>query len=312
MKLGLALSGGSIRGMSHIGALKAMEEEGLKPNMIAGTSAGSIVAALYATGMPVDEIERAVIKYTKYMFDFDIFGALCSILQVRPLFKGYPVLAGLIRGNRIERIMDFLTDHKKVYQADIPLAITATDISDGQTVVFISHKPHGVYEQDTCYCDDVYISEAVRASSAIPVIFKPKTINISNKYRRLVDGGVANNLPIDVLSTMGADRIIGINLGYSGQKQQHVDNIIEIGSQTIDIMTYHITRLRNEKERVIELIMGRSRPLLLDSANREAVMINPHIYDVSIFEYHRIPECIERGYRAMKRSLPQIRTILNI
>jgi NTE family protein len=312
MKLGLALSGGSIRGMSHVGALRALEEEGLKPNMIAGTSAGSIVASLYATGMPVDDMERMVIKYTKYMFDFDAFGTICSILRIGHMFKGCPVLSGLIRGNRIERIMEYLTDHKKIYQADIPLAITATDISDGRSVVFMSYKPHAAYAQDTCYCDDVYISEAVRASSAIPVVFKPKTINVENKNRRLVDGGVVNNLPIDALRVMGADRIIGINLGYSGQKQEHVDNIIEIGSQAIDIMTYQITQLRNEQENVIELVMGRSRPVLLDSVNREAVMINPHIYDVSIFEYHRIPECIERGYRAMKRYLPQIRRILNI
>lgn len=312
MTLGLALSGGSIRGMSHIGALRALEEEGLKPDMIAGTSAGSVIASLYTTGMTVDEIEEAVTKYGRYIVDFDLAGTLSAALRLGPLFRGSPVLDGLVKGNRIEKIMEKLTDGKKMYQSDIPLAITATDISDGSPVVFVSNKLYKPYTSGVTYYDNVLIAEAVRASIAIPVVFKPKVIKIGQKVRRLVDGGVVNNLPIDVLKSMGASKIIGINLGYSGDRQEDVDNIIEIGNQSIDIMTYCITKLRNKLENVIELVFNEKRSFYPGRINQEAVVVNPRIYDISIFDYRRIPECIERGYTAMKQSLPEVRKILRI
>ena len=97
MALGLALSGGGIRGASHIGALRALEEAGLKPNMIAGSSAGSIVASLYATGMTLDDMEEAFLKYAPYVLDIDFAGAFGAILRLYPLFRGRPVLDGLIK-----------------------------------------------------------------------------------------------------------------------------------------------------------------------------------------------------------------------
>ena len=86
---------------------------------------------------------------------------------------------------------------------------------------------------------DLY--KAIRASIAIPVVFKPIIID----GKRLVDGGVTNNLPIDVLRKMGARRIVGVDLGYNGQLRSDVDNIIEIGSQALDIMAYQITSFKS-------------------------------------------------------------------
>ncbi len=312
MTLGLALSGGGIRGASHIGVLRALEEAGLKPGIIAGTSAGSIVASLYAVGLTPDDIEKAFFKYAPYILDFDIMGAFGMALHLCGLMRGRPVLDGLIKGKTAEKIMAALTGGKKMYQADIPLAITATDINDGTAVVFASRRQRLQNTRNVICCGQVSISEAVRASIAIPVVFKPKILNLEGRERRLVDGGVANNLPVDVLRTMGANRIIGINLGYSGQRQDQVDNILEIGSQTIDIMMYHITKLRMGRENVVELKHnGRSTayPAVL---NHETVVLNPYIYDVSLLEMGRIAECIERGYAAVKARLPEIRRILKI
>lgn len=311
MVLGLALSGGSVRGMSHIGALRALEEEGLKPDMIAGTSAGSIVASLYATGMTVDQIEKNVFRFALCSIDIDLLGILEGMLNLGPLFKGRPVLDGLIKGRRIERIMYKLTGAKKMYQTKIPLAITATDVSDGTLVVFVSKKLHS-YSKDIIFWDNALISEAVRASIAIPFIFKPKVMNIHGRRVRLVDGGVVNNLPVDILRMMGATKIIGINLGYSGDRQKGIDNIFEIGNQSIDIMSYQITKLRNKLEDVVELVF-KGKPYFLTGKRRHnVVVVNPHIYDVSLFEVNRIPECIERGYRAMKDRLPEVRRLLGI
>ncbi|MBA1336589.1 MAG: UPF0028 protein YchK [Firmicutes bacterium] len=312
MTLGVALSGGSVRGMSHIGALRALEEEGLKPDMVAGTSAGSIVASLYATGMSLGCMEEAVLKHARHMIDFDLSGMLAAVMKIGPLFKGYPVIDGLVKGNRIESIMRKLTEEKKMSQANIPLAITATDVIDGGAVVFVSSKKYKPYASGVTYYHDVLIAEAVRASIAIPVIFRPKMIEVNGKGRRLIDGGVVNNLPIDVLKSMGARKIIGINLGYSGDRQEGVDNIIEIGNQSIDIMTYHITKLRNRLENVIELVFNGKPVFYPFRINQEAVVVNPQIFDISIFDYRRIPECIERGYTSMKQNLPEVRKILRI
>jgi NTE family protein len=312
MALGLALSGGGIRGASHIGALRALEEAGLKPKMIAGSSAGSIVASMYATGMTVDEMEESFLKYAPYVLDIDFAGALGALLRLYPLFRGKPVLDGLIKGNNAEKIINKLTHGRTMSQANIPLAITATDINDGTPIVFTSAKLDRRDTGNMVFCSNVLISEAVRASIAIPVIFRPKTVEVRGKKRRLVDGGVVNNLPVDVLRMMGADRIIGINLGYSGQRQEQVDNIVEIGSQTVDIMMYHITKLRNRGENVVELMYNRRSIVYPLNMNRETVVVNPQIYDVSLFEMRKIPECIERGYAAVKSRLPEIKRVLKL
>ncbi len=311
MVLGLALSGGGIRGASHIGTLKALEEEGLRPDMVAGASAGSIIASLYATGMTVNKMEEAFIKYAPYILDFDLAGSFGAILRLCSLFNGQPVLDGIIKGASAEKIMKKLTNGKKMSQTNIPLAITATDINDGTAVVFASRRLGRITTRNTVCCSNVLISQAVRASIAIPVVFKPKTLEVEGRQRRLVDGGVVNNLPVDVLRMMGARKILGINLGYSGQRMEQVDNIVEIGSQTIDIMMYHLTKLRNSRENVVEL-MHSKRSALYPSMSHETLVLNPHIYDVSLFDMGKIPECIERGYTATKARIPEIRRILKI
>ena len=312
MRLGLALSGGSIRGMSHIGALRALEEEGIKPDMIAGTSAGSIIAALYATGMSVDDIEKNILKHAPGMFDYDIACALASLIRIWLLFKGKPIMEGLIKGDRIEQIMLKFTEQKTIRQTNIPIAITATDINDGSDVIFSSHSLRGSIKYDSIICNNVLLAEAVRASIAIPSLFKPRIISINGKERRLVDGGVVNNLPIDVLKSMGAHKVLGVNLGYCGQKFEHIDNIMEIGSQTVDVMAYHITKLRNRMSNVIELVYNDKSMNIPFNIKRDIVVMNPHIYDVSLLDTERIPECIERGYKAMKEKLPLIRQMLRI
>ena len=98
-------------------------------------------------------------------------------------------------------------------------------------------------------------------------------------------------MPSNVLRSMGADKVIGINLGYSGQRRDEINNILEIGSQTIDIMSYRMTKLKTSNADLI---------------------INPHIYDVGMLETNRIPELIERGYQAVKDNLYTIKKAINI
>ena len=285
MEFGLALSGGATKGAAHIGAMKALQEAGLVPSWISGTSAGSMVAALYACGYNIKEMENIALSLSRDIYDTDYKGIIGGILQW-VVFKDTK-WDGLMKGKKLESLMKKWTEGKWMRESNIPLAITAVDINTGRTVIFVSSKRKLDDDLYTIYRDDVPIYQAVRASIAIPVIFKP--INLHGM--RLVDGGVTESVPTGVLNKMGAKKVIGINLGYSGQRRSEVDNIWEIGSQSIDIMSYQIMKYRTEESDYI---------------------INPHIYDTGMMEVERIPELIERGYQTVKNSLYSINKAINI
>ena len=284
MKFGLALSGGATRGAAHIGAMKALEEAGMVPSWISGTSAGSMVAALYACGYSIGEMEKIALSLDKSVYDTDYAGMISGVLQWI-LFKdtGWD---GLMKGKKLEVLMKKWTDGKWMRESRIPLAITAVDINTGMTVMFVNNKRGLKDDTNTVYRDNVTIAQAVRASIAIPMVFKPIMLH----GMRLVDGGVTESVPTDVLKKMGADKVIGINLGYSGQRRSEINNILEIGNQSIDIMSYRITQLKTDVS---------------------DIMINPQIYDVGMLEVHRIPELIERGYQAVKNHLYSIKMVIN-
>lgn len=284
MKFGLALSGGATRGAAHIGAMKALAEHGLYPSWISGTSAGSIIAALYAVGYSIEEMEKIALSLNRGIYDTDYLGIGLGVLQW--IFTKDTKWDGIIKGKNLELLMKRLTKGKYMPETKIPLAITAVDINTGMTIIFVSSR-RGLYnDKHTIYLRDLPIYEAVRASIAIPVVFKPKMV----MGMRLVDGGVTESVPVNVLKKMGAAKVIGINLGYSGQRRSEVDNILEIGNQAIDIMSYQMTRMRT---------------------GRADLIINPQIYDVGMTEVHRIPELIERGYKAVKDHMNMIKNTIN-
>lgn len=285
MKFGLALSGGATRGAAHIGAMKAMAEAGMYPSWISGTSAGSMVAALYACGYSVEEMEQIALSLDKSIYDTDYPGIIGGILQW--ILTGDTKWDGLIKGKKLEMLMKKLTDGKLLKESRLPLAITAVDINTGKTIMFVNNKRKLADGKDIIYIDDVPMYQAVRASIAIPVVFKPVII----QGMRLVDGGVTDSVPSKVLRKLGAAKVIGINLGYSGQRRDEIDNILEIGSQSIDIMSYRMTKLKTSKADLI---------------------INPQIYDVGMLDTNRIPELIERGYQAVKDNLYTIKKAINI
>lgn len=169
----------------------------------------------------------------------------------------------------------------------IPLAIPAVDINSAETVMFVSCKvpcddiPHMIFIDDAC------IWEAVRASTSFPVVFKPKMLT----GRRLVDGGISDNVPVKVLKKMGADRILAVNLGYAGHPKEDIDNIFEIASQSIDIMGYKLSRYK---------LIGAD------------YVFKPKIYDVTLLETSRIQECIDRAYIKAKKEIPKIREALGL
>jgi len=180
----LVLSGGAFRGAMHIGALKALEESGYKPDLIVGTSMGSIVGGAYAYGYTPDEIQE-LLKETNWfkMIDPDIKGFLSSIL---PFYDHE--FDGVLKGDKIlERLHDVF--HGK--EEKIPFYAMATDIINGDSVALRTGKP----------------AEEIRASMSLPGILK--TMKLGN--RSFVDGGINNNFAINVALEKGADSVVAVN-----------------------------------------------------------------------------------------------------
>ena len=172
--IGLALSGGGIRGFAHIGALRALEDVGIKPDIIAGVSAGSVVAAFYAAGMTADEI-------------FELFGNLDmgKFLQV-DISK-----SGFLKLDKFRKFLEKNLPFENIEQLQIPTIIAATDIEQQHEMPFTTGN----------------IAERVLASCSIPLVFKP--VKIDGTY--YVDGGVLHNLPSYYLRPL-CKTVVGVNV----------------------------------------------------------------------------------------------------
>lgn len=199
MRIGLALSGGAARGIAHIGVIKYLEEREIKPGIIAGTSAGSIVGALYCSGMSVDEI-------------IDI----APSISWKDMFKISIPSKGLIKSSQLLKLVEKYIGNVTFDQLKIPLLINAVDLISGKEVVIEEGK----------------VAVAVEASCAIPGIFTP----VRWKDKLLVDGGLLDNIPATHLESRDLDYIIAVNVGAQKPLQKEPDSIFEILIQSYDII----------------------------------------------------------------------------
>lgn len=200
--LGLALGSGGARGFAHIGVLKALEAHGLQVDLLAGSSMGSLVGAVYANGI-----------------DPSMMGKLAAHLKRKHLIDLTVPGMGFVAGEKIKQLVQLLTHGKRIEELNIPLAIVATDIETGERVVFREGP----------------VDQAVRASISIPGIFVPETVN----GRLLVDGGVIDRVPVTVLREMGADIVIAVDVAQTDMKMK-IRTIFDVIVQTIDVMEREI------------------------------------------------------------------------
>jgi NTE family protein len=174
-RIGLALGGGAARGFAHIGVIQVLEEAGIRPSLVAGTSAGSLVAALYASGKTGAEL-----------------GLLADVMDEAAITDWSFPGRGLIRGEALARFVRDNTGGRSIEQMRIPLGIVATDLDNGSPILFQVGDP-GV---------------AVRASSAVPAVFQPVRIG----SREYVDGGLVSPVPVRFARQMGAELVIAVDI----------------------------------------------------------------------------------------------------
>lgn len=202
IRIGLALGGGAAKGFAHIGVIKMLEASGIHPDVVAGTSAGSVVGALYASGMGPFQMQETA-------FELDE----AKIRDVR-LFSG-----GLIEGRKLQDYVNQLVQNRPIEALKLPFAAVATQLESGQRMVFVRGNT----------------GQAVRASSSIPGVFEPTIIN----GKHYVDGGVVSPVPVDAARQLGADFVIAVDISSkpSGSNPLGMANIV---SQSLSIMGQHL------------------------------------------------------------------------
>jgi NTE family protein len=288
--IGLALSGGGLRATTHIGVLKGLERNNIPIDMVAGTSAGAIVATMHACGYRSNEIQAIAENINiNQLIDFKIsLGDLLKHGLKWMLDSNYQIWSALpkalIKGDKLERYFRKLWQSRTLRDTKIPLAIATVDMNSADTVFFTTPTPGNRFILNARYYHDALLSDAVRASIAIPGMFYPK------KYRgmTLVDGAVKNNLPTDILRYMGADLIIGVDLGYNGRRNDHLDTVGEIILQGIDIMSREVTLLKCEQY--------------------ADFIIRP---DISYKDSKSMCTCITAGEQAISEKIPAIKRTMD-
>ena len=203
-KIIFVLSGGSARGLAHIGFLEILEKENIKPDAIVGTSMGALIGGLYAAGVNPKKIEKTALKIGK--------------LEKIFLFASVPHKSGFIRGGKIEKLIKEFIGNKKIENLDIPFYAVAADLVKEEKIVINKGS----------------LFQAIRASIAIPGVFTP--VKIGNKI--LIDGGVFDPLPIDIALDLGAKLIIASDVNSLHKKNSISSNpnIITILSSSLHIM----------------------------------------------------------------------------
>ena len=207
VRLGLALGGGAARGFAHVGVIQVLEEAGLHPHYVAGTSAGSLVAALYASGKSSQELRRVA----DTMEEAEITDWMVPILN-----------RGALRGEALARYVNSQVGGKSIEQMKIPLAIVATDLRSGEAVAFRRGNT----------------GSAVRASSAVPAVFQPVRIG----EREYVDGGLVAPVPVRQTRDMGANFVIAVDIS-SDPEGNPAGDTFQILMQTFAIMGKSINSL---------------------------------------------------------------------
>ncbi len=234
-KIGLVLSGGAARGLAHIGVLKALDEQGIQIDAIAGTSMGAVVGGLYASGYTPAELERIALEmdwqqalsdapprkdvpFRRKQDDRDF------LVKQKISFRddgtlGLPL--GVIQGQNLAMVLESLlvhtSDNRDFDKLAIPFRAVSTDIATGEKVVF--RKGH--------------LPQAIRASMSIPAVFAPVEID----GRLLVDGGMVDNIPVDVARDMGVDVVIVVDIGNPLRDRKDLSTVLDVMNQSITLMT---------------------------------------------------------------------------
>ena len=278
MKLGIALSGGGIRGIAHAGVLKALEDNGIKVDIIGGTSSGSMIAMLYASGYSPYNIYTLFKKYS----------ADIARINTKPIIKSYMLnkritLKGLKTGNSVEKIFNEVINRQGIYNiSDIkmPVVIPTVDLMNCKEYIFTNNPP----KEEEKYITDISVGKAIRASSSFTAVFSP----CEYKEHAFIDGGALDNIPVEEVKKQGADIVIGVK--FNSEKITEESNIMDMTMKTIDIMGEKISE---------------------ENLKQADFILNVYTDKTGLLDTEKLDSCYKYGYNAVIENLDKIKELVH-
>ncbi len=282
MGIGIAFAGGGIRGIAHVGVLKALEENNIKIEAVGGTSAGSIVAALYAMGYKPYYI---YVLFKKYAQDIINIGNSSIVNGIGNFVKTKKIgIAGLNDGTLLEKMFNELATRKKMkVVADIkmPLVIPAVDIAEAKEYIFTNCAPRN--NADDEYITEISIGKAIRASSSFPAYFCP----CEYKKHIFMDGGVLDNTPILPLKKICKHKIMAVN--FEADPVEENCDVMDIIMKTLDIMGNKIAE---------------------ESFKQSDLVLTVPTDRAGLFDIEKMDKCYKFGYDTTMKNIDKIKKLI--
>ena len=282
LKIGIALSGGGIRGIAHAGVLKALEDYGIKIDIIGGTSAGSMIASLYAMGYAPHYIYLLFKRYAKDIAALNTKPILSGIQSW--FFHNKKTFTGFKDGEIIENVYNKLALRKgikTIEQIPMPIVIPSVDIAESKEYVFTNQIPTEA-EDNSQYIMDISVGKAVRASSSFPAVFNPCLMG----SHAFMDGGVLDNIPVYEVKKQGAKKVIAVK--FDADPIDKSSNLVDIVMKTIDIMGSKISE---------------------ESLEMSDFVLNVYTDKVGLLDVDKLDSCYQYGYDCVVKNINKIKEI---
>ncbi len=286
--LGLALSGGGMLGAAHIGVLEVLEEHGIRPGIVTGTSAGGFVAALYAAGIGAGRLRRMAMELKRDDLFASNLSAGTFMLMLFQLFRDLVRMMnqlprGLLTGARIRAYVDQCAGRKNIAHLTMPLGLVAVDLNTGNRVVFTNRVPSEPVP-GTIFIREAPLGIAVQATTAIPGVFEP----VSFKGMLLVDGGIAETVPVPLARQLGARLVAAVNLSEKGSVAEP-QGIIQVMLRSVDVMSHNVGQY---------------------SLNGADLVIHPPAVAAPLGDFSRVRELLDGGRSTALEALPALQELV--
>lgn len=292
--IGLVLGGGAALGMAHIGIIRVLEKEGIPIDVVVGSSMGALIASIWSLGHTADELE-------KFGREFENKSALLKV------FDPIVPIAGLVGGEGIRHWLRGKLGNKTFHDSKIPLKVVIYDLFHRKEIVV----------------SDGILLDAVRKSIAIPGVIKP----IMEGRQMIIDGGVLNPLPTNVLVDMGVKKIIAVNVLQSpedvdwGQKKEDAALLkaleMPFAKHPLKYIGFRLGRILskpfspNIADIIVRTLQATEFVIAEESGKKADVLIHPDLRGINWFELYEVNELIKRGEEAAQKALPAIKALVN-
>lgn len=285
MKLGVALSGGGIRGIAHAGALKALEESNIKIDIIGGCSSGSLIASLYAMGYSPYYIYILFKRYAKEIININTAPIISGIGNY--LINKNSTLKGFHSGENLEKAFNRFSYKKgirKISDIKMPLVIPSVDILNSKEYIFTNYIP-GCEKDTDKYISNITVGKSVHASSCFPAAFSPCKF----KNHLFMDGGILDNIPVEEVKKQGADKIIAI--AFHSDDIDENSNVMDYVMKTVDIMGKQISeKSLSESDYILDIYTDKC----------------------GLLDISKLDSCYKYGYDAVMNKIDEIKKVLCI